>query len=302
MSTHSPTRPSRIPLALGLGLALVTILPVPAQAQLGGLIRKAKQAVQKPANADSSNGVQAEEFTEESIASLLKGLQAASARASERDAFRAQQETKQTRLSALLEQHDSDKNRFDDATRKVQDCQVAFLDKREEERGGKTQAAGMALMSDPAKRQKYIEISTKYSQQMQAAQAKGDTAAANAIARKQNDEMMALMGIDMHADTVAAVKTCGAAPAKPGWLVEEETLRTEIDKLAGQIRDAEVSMDQDGTKESGMTPAKYMAARERVLQWMNASKDGNRPPGFSPNEHKLLSSHRGDFDKVKNAL
>jgi hypothetical protein len=298
MSAYCHLRAARVALIA----ALVTVLPVTAQAQIGGLIHKAKQAVQKPDAADSSQAVQRDEFTEESITALLKGLQVGSARASDRDAFRTQQEAKQTRLSALLEQHNDDQTRFDDATSKVSDCQAAFLDKRGAERSDKEKVEAATLATDPTKRDKYMQIATTYSRQIQAAQAKGDTAAVTALVQKQGDEMMKLMGVDLHADTAAAVKACGAAPVKPTWLVEEESLREQIDQLGGQIRDAERRMEDDGARASGMTPEKYAAARERVLQWMNASDNGRTPSGFSVREQKLLSSHRAELNKVKNAL
>ena len=298
MSAYCQLRAPR----MALVAALIAVTPVTAQAQIGGLVRKAKQALQKPDSAASSTGVRRDEFTEASITALLKGLQAASATAGERDARRKQQEAKQSRLSALLEQHGDDLDRFNEATTRISNCQSDFLDKREAEQNDKATAGGMALMADPAKRDKYVQLVSTYTQQLQAAQAKGDTAAVTAITLKQQNELMKLLGVDMHADTAAAVKACGATPAKPAWLVEEETLRPEIDRLAGAIRDAERRMQEDGARVSGMTPEQYAAARERVLQWMNASANGQTPSGFTPNEHKLLSAHRGDFDKVKNAL
>ena len=299
MSTHPLARASRVPILLAL--TLVAVSPTPAQPQVGGLIRRAKQALQKPA--DSSSNIKGKAFTEASITALLKGLRAASAKANERDALRAQQQAKQTRLSALLEQHpEQEVDHFNDVSQRATNCQDDFFDKREEGHDATARAAGMSLMADPAKQQKYIQIQSTYSQQIQAAQAKGDTAAAAALTLKQFNEIAKLLGVDFHADTVAAIKECGPVPDKPGWLSEEETLRSEIDKLGGQIRDAEFGMQQVGAQESGMAPQDYALARERVLQWLAASENGDTPSGFSPDEHKALSEHRNDFNQVKNAL
>ncbi len=298
MSLQSSSRVARV----ALTAVLVTFAPAAAQAQIGGLIRKAKQAVEKATDSTAAQNPGGEELTQETVTSLLKGLRAASVKATERDALRAEQEQKQARLTALLDQHDTEEQRFQLNSEKVRECQDDFLSKAEEGRSDKMDAAGMSLMADPAKAQQYVQLQANYSQQLQAAQAKGDTAAVNQLSQKRTDALMKLMGLDLHADTAAAVKTCGAMPTKPSWMVEEESLRADLDKMGNQVRNAERDMELTGVEQSGMKAARYAALRERVLMWMQAMDDGKKPNGYSNDEQKLLESHRSDFKAVRNAL
>jgi hypothetical protein len=296
---------------LAAGIGLVLLAAEPASAQIGGLVKKARDAAtKKPAEAQPvSGGLPSSAFGSElddaSLSSLMKGLRAMAAKGDQRDALQGRLQKLQTQLSASLDQHQADKEKFDAASDRVRDCQTPFLEKRLAEHRAKiaTQAMATGAPMDHAAQKRMMEESMKHAQEMQAAMQKGDTAAARRIGQAQADKQLGKFGVDLHADTVAAEKVCGAKPARPAWLVEQEALRAQIESLSDQVRDAEREMTLAGVSASGMQADRFGLARERVLNWYRGEAKGGRPiQRFGDRERKLFESRRAELEQVVKAL
>ena len=109
-------------------------------------------------------------------------------------------------------------------------------------------------------------------------------------------------GVDPKADSVVAVKTCGAIAPKPAWLAEQEAMRERSTKLDSQIRDAESGAQSAGASASGLSARDYAMARERVLHYSLEIRGASPIQRFGDGERKLLDSRRSDIEKYRKAL
>jgi hypothetical protein len=116
------------------------------------------------------------------------------------------------------------------------------------------------------------------------------------------DYQKKLYGIDVHADTVAAEKKCGAMPAEPAALVQADSLGAQVAALDKQVRAAEQAADAKALDASGMTAAQFGLARERIVNWYAEVRGNHAYQQFGDGERKLLDAHRGEIEKVKRAL
>src|SRR6185369_16352671 len=145
---------------------------------------------------------------------------------------------------------------------------------------------------------KMIQAAMAVSQKMSAAQQRGDTLEA----KRLMTDLAKAQGVDPKADTLAAVKQCGAVPAKPAWLVEQNAARERSTQLDGQIREREGGAQSAGATASGMSFREYSQRRERVLNWWIEARGGSPIQAFGGDERKLLDSDRGDIEKCKKVL
>jgi len=283
--------------------AFAVIVPATSHAQLGGLVRKAKEAAANKVveNNPSSNknlkpsNAFGPELTAQSLDGVLLGLATTQAKLGEADALRLARQRIDADLAKSYSAHDKDREKFDNARQAAEQCQ----DSIRRARGTASQSAYMKRMqSDPAAQAKMVQAGQKVGFQVNAAQQKGDTAEV----RRLMVELAKSQGIDPQADSLAAVKSCGAIPQKPVWYVEQDSLRARSNRIDGQIRDIENSAAGEGAKASGMSLKDYSLARERVLHWYIESKGATPIQAFGPDERKLLESRKADIVKFSNAL
>jgi len=280
------------------GAAFAVTVPAALQAQLGGLVRKAKEAATnkvverqnlKPSNAFGT------ELTPESLESVLRGLAAVEVNVDQTDQLRIERQRIDAEWAKSSDAHEKDRQAYEDLRRKTESCQDNIIRTRANE----SQTAYMARMkNDPAEQSKMVQAAVAVTQKLQIAQQKGDTLEAKRLML----ELAKTQGIDAKADSAAAIRTCGPVPAKPAWLAEEEALRAKASALDGRIRDAEGSNQSTAAKGSGMTIREYSMARERVLHWWIEFKGGTPIQAFGGDERKLLEGRRSDIAKVKRAL
>jgi hypothetical protein len=283
--------------------AFAVIAPASSHAQLGGLVRKAKEAAAnkvvennpslnrslKPSNAFGP------ELTAQSLDGVLLGLATTQVKLGEADALRLQRQKIDADLGKSYAAHDKDRLTFDERSRNIGNCQDSVVSSRK----STSQDAYMKRMqNDPVAQAKMIQATMGVSQQITAAQMKGDSVEV----RRLMIDLAKSQGIDPKADSLVAIKSCGAVPVKPAWYVEQDSLRARSARLDGQVRDIENGAAGEGAKASGMTVKDYSLARERVLHWYIESKGATPIQAFGSDERKLLESRKADIVKFSNAL
>jgi hypothetical protein len=291
----------RTPFVVVCGL-LLAATPSTSSAQIGGLIRKAKDAAASKAEnkvVENSRLKPSEAFgpelTEASLDAVLRGLAATQARLGQTDRLREERERIDAEWARSSSAHEKERQAYDDVRQKAQTCQDSVIQTRSEA----AQAAYMKRMeSDPAAQAALVAASMEAARKSAALQAKGDTAGVHRLAL----ELAKTQGIDPKADSAVAVKTCGAIPPKPAWLVEQTAMRERSAKLDSQIREAESGAQSAGATASGMSMKDYSLARERVLHYSIEAHGGSPIQRFGDNERKLLDSRRSDIDKYRKVL
>jgi hypothetical protein len=283
--------------------AFAVVVPASSHAQLGGLVRKAKDAaankvvennpsLNKNLKPSSAFGP---ELTAQSLDGVLLGLATTSAKLGEADALRLTRQRIDADLSKSYTAHDKDRQTFDTARRNAENCQDSVRSAR---KTASQDAYMKRMQNDPVAQAKMIDAGRTLGLQVNAAQQKNDTAEV----RRLVTNLAKSQGIDPQADSVAAVKSCGAIPQKPAWYVEQDSLRARSNRIDGQIRDIENGAAGEGSKASGMSIKDYSLARERVLHWYIESKGATPIQAFGSDERKLLESRKADIVKFSNAL
>lgn len=315
-NAHSRRAPVSGRVVIFAALAAI-VLPVhTASAQLGGLVRRArdkaieqqvdKQVEKRTGSAtDASAGAPPKfdditvELTEDRIAGILRGLNAGRAvldgtnggpsRASlvaRRDAAANKRvslsDANAKVISAYEVKRDESTRCRNEAIRVSREANQQKADKVNKELQQKA-------LTDPAYREKVMASMQK----LTAAQQKGDTAEMNRIYAE-----LGLTAVDPKADSLAADKACGKAPPKPAVLVEMDRLNAEADALSEQIRKLEETAAATEIKESGLTARQFNMARERIEAYLSAMKYNGKPRGYSAGELNALGAHRADLEKV----
>jgi hypothetical protein len=301
----------------GVAVAVVASLALPlpfhsASAQLGGLVKKARdrvveQQVEKSTNAAVASSPSAAptfdditlELTTERVAQLVRGLTAgravldgASGSPSRASLETRREETSRKRV-ALSDANAQVFNAYsvkrDENQRCRNDAIRALRDKRQQAFEQKQKEFQAKAMSDPAFRDKAMATAQKIA----VAQQRGDTVEMRRL-------MVELGGVadDPKADEVAADIKCGKEPAKPAAMVQVEQLEAEEAKLTAQVRQAEEKAQATEVKESGMTERQFFMARERLEAYLSSVKYKSQPGGFSAAELEALNARRADLEKV----
>jgi len=303
----------------GISFAVVVSLGLPfhhASAQIGGLVKRATkkaadQQVEKQvdkrvdAAAPSDPGAPPRfddvtvELTNNRISQIIRGLSAGRAvldgangspgRATlvtrRDDAARKSAELSQSNAKAFdayYQKRDASERCRNDAISASRDKKQAAAEQRQKEFQQKA-------MSDPAFREKAMAVAQKIA----AAQQKGDTA--------EMKRLMTEMGgvaDDPKADSLAADKVCGPAPAKPAAMAQVEQLDAQAKTLSEQIRQLEEKSADTEVKESGLNERQFHMARERIEAYLSAVKYKSQPRAFSAGELQALGARRADLEQV----
>ena len=292
-----------------IAAAVVAAIAIPthaASAQLGGLVKKARDKVvenqvEKQIEKRTPDGGAAPKFDEvtveltaERLGQVIRGLSAGRAALAGREGL-------VTRRDAAMQQSGelSDKNnklissytdkRYEnercrnDAMNESRDKRQAVADKEIKEWQAKA-------MSDPAFRDKAMALAQKAGE----AQARGDTATMM--------KLMAEMGVkrdDPKPDTLAADKACGRPPAKPVVLVQIDSLDGIAKKVSEQIRTMEEKAAATEVAQSGgLTERQFFMARERIEAYLSSVKYKSKPSGFSAAELEALGARKADLEQL----
>jgi hypothetical protein len=303
----------------GIAVAVVASLAVPfydAHAQLGGLVKKAKDRVieQQVANqvekrvnsAASDPGAPPKfddvtvELTNDRVSQVIRGLSAGravldGANGSPSRATLIAQRDDAARQSADLSQKNAKafeaySEKRDASQRCRNDAIHASREKRQQANDQRMKELQAKAMSDPAFREKAVAMAQK----MAVAQQKGDTAEVRRLmielngGAPQNDSV----------DSLTADKACGSALAQPAAMVQSQKLDAQANKLTEAIRQLEEQAAETEVKESKLTERQYQMARERIEAYLSAMKYNSQPRGFSAGELQALGARRADLEKV----
>ena len=202
--------------ALPVALALFAF-PLRAEAQLSGLLKKAKEQIAKPdavapakSTANASNAQIGDPFDAASLDAALKGMVVVKARQAELAALNKQYVDNQEKRTALVDKSARVIDEFEKKRESNDNCISQDISARTPEREAVAQQKAMAVMSDESTRDEYLKVATA----MQGAVAKNDTASL----RKLTASYMKMLGVDPQADSIIAFKKCGHPPALPAAL------------------------------------------------------------------------------------
>ena len=303
----------------GIAVAVVASLALPcygAYAQLGGLVKKAKDRVveQQVANQVEKrvNPVASDpgpppkfddvtlELTNDRISQIILGLSAGravleGANGSPSRVTLVAQRDDAARQSADLSQKnaksfDAYNEKRDASQRCRNDAIHASREKRQQANDQRAKEFQAKAMSDPAFREKAMAIAQK----MAVAQQKGDTAEVRRLMIELNGGAPESDNVD----SLAADKACGSAPPQPAAMVQSEKLNALANKLTEAIRQLEEQAAETEVKESKLEERQYHMARERIEAYLSAMKYNSQPRGFSAGELQALGARRADLEKV----
>lgn len=281
-----------------LGLALTS----PAEAQFGGLIKKAQDKVVQKAEDKVGPVVAGEQLTDDLLSKVIVGAQVGDRKLEERDRLQAAKEAKNQEYSALVEKNQPVHRSYDEVSGKINDCRSSSLSALSQAREDKYEAAVKARESDPALMGKMQLIAMKYGPRMQEAQQKQD---AVALTKIQKEMMAEVLGVDVFADTkkdsVATDAKCGKEPAKPASLVQEARMQKELQAMDDQIRTLEAQALTAGAQAAGIEQVRYGQLKERALVIM-ARVEGKGSGKFGDEEMAAVRKRLADLEKVKRAL
>ncbi len=303
---------SRVPTALAAVAVIQSLAPGAASAQIGGLARKAKQAVSKEAEAKVDRALPytpppAPEFddrvlevTDGRLTQLLQGFEAEAAyakvapkeydeqvKAWERD--RAAYEKATAAYSQEYAKYDDCRTRFDAAEQQASEADEKALEELDD-------AAFAAYVEELAKRGEKIARDVEAGRNdpetlREREQYLRDVAAMQA---EQNRRMQVVMqnreSVELREGTANArlVQACGAEPAAP---------TAPMSPMTGP----EGILAAKGAEAARLTPEQYAILRERVVAW---EEDDGRPRrmGFTSSEFEVLEARSADLKKALERL
>ena len=284
-------------------VAAMIVVPAPAHAQLGGLLKKAKKAVETQAsqnpNARPSSAF-GPELTEASMTAVLKGLNAQTPIFARINALNEQRDSVSNAEAKARDGHGAEQQAYDAATDTRRECVSQALSRIDDTREAKVQGYAQSIIGDPAKLSALQKAMIAAQAQSAQLMAKGDTAGA---ARVQVEAMSKQMGIaaDPKADTVQAERGCGKPPAKPGWMLAADADAARVEAYDRQTRDLEHQVQAEGARVAGMSPAQFALAHERILNWYHGGRDNNSVQQFGAEELKVLHAHEAEIEKLEGA-
>jgi hypothetical protein len=288
-----------------MAAAIGATFATPASAQLGRLMKKAKEAAAQQAGEKAvdkavpsagrklkSSDAFGPELTSASLDGVFRGLASLEKSKASADAARAKARELQNTLSKSVDAHDKERQSFDAKYQQTSACRDSVI----ESRGSAAQAAALKRMqTDPAAQAQMIKTAGELA-------LKNTTSTDTADVRAAYLKLMKSQGLDPKADSAAAVKQCGTLPAKPAWLAEQDTLRARAARAEGEVREIESRFNDDAASASGMDNRAFALARERVMHWYIETHGGSPIQLFGSDERKVLESHKTDIEKFKNLL
>jgi hypothetical protein len=283
-----------------IGILAALLVAVPVQAQLGGLVRRARDNVAAEAGRRSgaSAAMQGEsvafnetivELDAARLEQVERGLQAgqqALAAPGGRRELAARRDALNNQIAALSSAHGKE---IDEYNRRFYDIERCRNDAFRDVSSKRQQEFNQRAMQDPVLQRKIMDLTQRAAE----AQAKGDATAYG----KLEAEAKAMYGAT-RADTAVVDGKCGALPAKHPRDAEIAALQKQSNELEQQIRAAEQSITQAEAQASGMTERQFAMARERIEMYLARAKHDSPQRGFSASELKALDARRSQLERL----
>lgn len=277
-----------------LSLVLALAAPLPASAQLGGLLKKARKAVQHQENPTSGSIL-----TDALVRSTLKGMEAQRPILNQRDALYKQRDAAQTARSKLFDAHPGEGEAYSDADQKNAICRDSVFSQIDDERQAHMANMGQQMAADPQKRAAVMQQMMAMQQKAAQMMASGDTAGARKL---QMATAMKMAGVDLKADTARVDKACGRPPAKPAWLVQADADADQADTLDARMQRLEQQAVSEGISASGLPAEQFTQVRERISTWWVHQDAPDPNEGFTKGEVAILKSHQAEIEKLQDIL
>ena len=288
----------------GTVFALLALCAVPAQAQLGGLIKKAAKKATESKIEDKVESVTpvkplaGDPVTEAALDALLRGLSLELETKDKTKQLLTAIEAKARELAEAERAAGNEPDVWRTANRDVERCVSNSLDKSNERHAAEMPQKMMALTSPGKDNTALIARLESLGKRMSDAQAKGDSPAyLRAFA-----DYTKLLGFDVARDSAVAFAACGKLPPKPASLITLERLQAEVGRLNDERRDAEAEGDARAAKAAGMPADKYALARERLWAWAAARKQKQVQRALTKDEDALFSARANDIRKIESML
>jgi hypothetical protein len=258
-----------------------------AQAQLPGLRRKVKDAGRQAVTGQQDPNRPPPRFDNTIlelnpgvVARLIKGLEARS-NARGRGGLnvgelRRRGAAASDESATLNNQHSDDRADWVNANGAAENCVSEELNNVEQRHAQEMQQRfiGMTGVNTPEKT-KFMQDWTAAGQEAQQAAMANDTARA----RRAQEKLNKLMGVDAHADTAKARATCHVPP-EPAWMRRADSLSALGDTLLVWARVAEDSARVSAAGVAGMTQAQFAMAAERAEGFVRLEDTGRVGSGY----------------------
>jgi len=227
------------------------------------------------------------ELTADTLERVLRGLDAVATKLREGEAAQARRTEVDRKLADLRTTHASEVDAFRQREGTVRECQDVEFRRISGERSA---AVDQRMKSDPNFREHASAAWQKYMPAAMEAQRKGDSAT---VVRLQLEMYRQILGVDFDArkDTVAAVRKCGALPARLAVLVLDDSLSRLSHALSDSYRQAEQDAFNAGPAQSGLSEQQFARARERIERWYVVKAKGGAH-FWTDREDALLEAQR----------
>ena len=266
-------------------------------------MNKAKEKMADKAKENLGPIAPGEQLTEDLLAKVVTGAQAADRVLGDRDRIQAAREAKSRELSALVEKNAPVHQAYNEANGKIMNCREASLSALERARSERVEKKMASMQSDPALMGKMQLVAMKYAKAMSDATQRKD---AVALTKIQKDMMTEITGEDIFPelakDSVATDAKCGKVPALPAALAQEERLRKDVAAADDNIRTLEAQAVNQGAQASGLEQVRYLQLKERALSIMHRLSGQGAGVRYTDEEMAAVKLRLGDLEKVKRAL
>jgi hypothetical protein len=287
----------------GILFALTAISAMPAQAQLGGFIKRAaKKAAEgkvdeKVEEATPVAPMAGDPVTGPTLDALMQGLSLELETSAKTKQLWTAIQAKGKEVTEAERAAGNEPDVWHKASRDVERCVSSSLEKSDKLHEQEMPQKMMALSSS-GNNSPVIARLEAIGKRMRDAQAKNDMPA---YMRAMTDYAK-ILGFDAAKDSAVAFGVCGKLPTKPASMVKLEQLQAEVGRLSDERRDLENETDARAAKAAGMPADKYALARERLWAWSDARKQKKAPRVLTKDEDALFTARASEIKRVESML
>jgi hypothetical protein len=283
-------------------LLLLAIAALPAEGQLGGLLKKAKEKAVEAAAEKAGLDTKSEnankppayddvilELNAQRIDALLRGLEAHKKVLTANGGVVAvlkQREELEAQMPALNERANAVSSGFYNARSRWSSCESDVRRAMEKTHEDEARKMAASMVANPAGAAEKARSTSAAQQSLAKAIADNDSLAV----RKWTIEYYKAWGIDLSKDDAAVKAKCGDAPTKPSAMLELDKANARKDSLDVQARAIESRAVLEGSKASGLSEQQFAMARERAQMAVNGTRTR-----FSKTELAALDAKKSEL-------
>jgi hypothetical protein len=283
-------------------LLLLAVAALPAQGQLGGLLKKAKEKAVETAAEKAGLDAKGEnankppayddvivELNGQRVDALLRGLEAQKKVLSADGGIVAvlkQREELEVQMPALNERANAVSSGYYNARNRWSSCESDVRNALQTTHEDEARRVAAGMVANPAGAAERARYTSAAQQSLAKAIADNDTLAI----RKWTIEYYKAWGIDLSKDDAAVKAKCGDAPAKPSAMLDLDKANARKDTLDMQARAIESRAVLEGSRASGLSEQQFAMARERAQMAVTGSRTR-----FSKTELTAIDAKKADL-------